>query len=63
MIGDTMETDIRGATDLGFQSILVLTGSTSLETLKDYPFTPTRVVSSIAELLEQTAVEPQPVFV
>ena len=27
MIGDTMETDIRGATDLGFQSISVLAGS------------------------------------
>lgn len=51
MIGDTMETDIRGATDLGFQSILVLTGSTTRETLKQYPFAPTRVVESIAELI------------
>lgn len=50
MIGDTMETDIRGATDLGFQSILVLTGSTSREELRRYPFAPTRVVESIAEL-------------
>jgi NagD protein len=51
MIGDTMETDIRGATDLGFQSILVLTGSTSIESLRHYPFAPTRVVESIADLL------------
>lgn len=51
MIGDTMETDIRGATDLGFRSILVLTGSSTRESLKAYPFTPTRVVESIAELL------------
>jgi HAD-superfamily subfamily IIA hydrolase, TIGR01457 len=51
MIGDTMETDIRGATDLGFQSILVLTGSTTLESMKEYPFRPTRVVKSIAELV------------
>ncbi len=50
MIGDTMETDIRGATDLGFRSILVLTGSTTLESLEQYPFRPTRVVNSIAEL-------------
>lgn len=50
MIGDTMETDIRGATDLGFQSILVLTGSTSREELERYPFAPTHVVESIAEL-------------
>ena len=53
MIGDTMETDIRGATDLGFQSILVLTGSSTRESLKDFPFSPTRVVSSIAELLPE----------
>jgi NagD protein len=51
MVGDTMETDIRGATDLGFQSILVLTGSSTVETLRDFPFAPSRVVSSVAELV------------
>jgi NagD protein len=51
MIGDTMETDIRGATDLGCTSILVLTGSARADQLKRYPFAPTRVVNSIAELL------------
>jgi len=51
MIGDTMETDIRGATDLGFQSILVLTGSTSTGNLREYPYAPSRVVTSIAELV------------
>lgn len=51
MIGDTMETDIRGATDLGFESILVLTGSTTPESVSRYPFRPTRIVSSIAELV------------
>jgi NagD protein len=51
MIGDTMETDIRGATDLGFESILVLTGSTTREQLRGYPFAPGRVVESIAELV------------
>lgn len=50
MVGDTMETDIRGATDLGFEAILVLTGSSTRESLKQYPFAPTRVVNSIAEL-------------
>jgi NagD protein len=53
MIGDTMETDIRGAAELGFRSILVLTGSSSRETLKQYPFLPTIVVDSIAELVPQ----------
>ncbi len=55
MIGDTMDTDIRGATDLGFQSILVLTGSTTREELKGYPFAPTHVVESIAELAPEYA--------
>ncbi|MCE5311451.1 MAG: HAD-IIA family hydrolase [Acidobacteriales bacterium] len=50
MIGDTMDTDIRGATDLGFRSILVLTGSTTIEALKDYPFAPTYVARSIADV-------------
>ena len=51
MVGDTMETDMRGATDLGFRSILVLTGSSTPETLKDFPFSATRVVASVAELV------------
>jgi NagD protein len=55
MIGDTMETDIRGATDLGFRSILVLSGSTSLESLRCYPYRPTLVVNSVAELVPDVA--------
>lgn len=53
MIGDTMETDIRGATDLGFESILVLTGSTTGDDVATYPFRPTRIVASIAELVPE----------
>jgi NagD protein len=56
MIGDTMETDIRGATDLGFKSILVLTGSSNRTTIKDFPFAPTRIVESIAELAPAFAI-------
>lgn len=54
MIGDTMETDIRGATELGFQSILVLTGSSTEQSLKEFPYAPTRVVRSVAELVPAT---------
>jgi NagD protein len=52
MIGDTMETDIRGAVELGLQAYLVLTGSTTRELLKNYPYSPTQVVDSIQDLLE-----------
>ncbi len=55
MIGDTMETDIQGATELGFRSILVLTGSSTRETWKQYPFAPTQVLDSIAELVPESA--------
>jgi NagD protein len=50
MVGDTMETDIRGALELGFHAVLVLTGSTRREDLARYPYGPTIVVESIAEL-------------
>ncbi len=54
MIGDTMETDIRGAVELGLQAYLVLTGSTTKEMLVNYPYSPTQVFGSINELVEKT---------
>src|SRR5207253_8022928 len=36
MIGDTMETDILGAVQLGFHSVLVLSGGTKLDDLPRY---------------------------
>jgi NagD protein len=58
MIGDTMGTDIRGASDLGFRSVLVLTGSSTRESWREYPYAPTRVVESIAELVSEYAGAP-----
>src|SRR5438876_6539481 len=40
MIGDTMETDIRGAFEAGLQSYLVLSGSTQFEDVADYVYQP-----------------------
>jgi NagD protein len=53
VIGDTMETDIRGAVESGLQAYLVLTGSTSLEQLSEYVYQPTRVLKSVADLTEE----------
>lgn len=53
MIGDTMETDIRGAVEIGLQAYLVLTGSTSLEDVPDYVYQPTRVLAGIHTLVEE----------
>jgi NagD protein len=52
MIGDTMETDIRGAVELGIPAYLVLTGSTKREDVAAYPYQPTGVLNSIADLLD-----------
>lgn len=53
MIGDTMETDIRGAVEAGLLSYLVLTGSTQLDAVGDYVYQPTRVLRSVADLTEE----------
>lgn len=53
MVGDTMETDIRGAIEVGMQACLVLTGSTQLADLANYVYQPTCVMSGVDELLEE----------
>ena len=52
MIGDTMETDVRGAIEAGMHAYLVLTGSTQIEDVGDYVYQPTRILHSVAELVE-----------
>src|SRR5205085_4620429 len=47
VIGDTMETDIIGGAQLGFKTILVLSGGTRREDLVRYAFRPDKVVDSI----------------
>ena len=53
VIGDTMETDIRGAIEAGLQAYLVLSGSTKIENLADYVYQPTRVLESVADLIHE----------
>ena len=50
VIGDTMETDILGGVQLGFKTILVLSGGTRREDLRRYAYRPDCVVESLAEL-------------
>src|SRR3954454_8033933 len=50
VIGDTMETDILGGVQLGFKTILVLSGGTNREDLARYAYRPDKVVDSIADL-------------
>ena len=53
MVGDTMETDIRGAVEIGMRAYLVLTGSTRLSDLASYVYQPTCVLESVADLIEE----------
>ena len=53
MIGDTMETDIRGAVEAGLQGYLVLTGSTQLENVGDYVYQPKRILNSVQDLVAE----------
>jgi NagD protein len=50
VIGDTMETDILGGVQLGFKTILVLSGGTQRDDLSRFAYQPDRIVDSIADL-------------
>jgi NagD protein len=50
VIGDTMETDILGGVQLGFKTILVLSGGTRREDLDRYAYHPDKIFDSIADL-------------
>ncbi|RPI90584.1 MAG: HAD family hydrolase [Planctomycetaceae bacterium] len=50
VIGDTMETDILGGVQLGYKTILVLSGGTKREDLVRYAFRPDRIVESVADI-------------
>jgi NagD protein len=52
MIGDTMETDILGGVQLGFHTVLVLSGGTRPDDLQRYAYRPEVVVDSLAEFSE-----------
>jgi NagD protein len=52
MIGDTMETDILGGVQMGYRTVLVLTGGTQERDLAHFAYRPDVIVGSIAELCE-----------
>ena len=52
MIGDRMDTDIISGLEAGMRTVLVLTGSTRATQVERFPYRPTRIVDSIADLVE-----------
>ncbi|WP_137119790.1 HAD-IIA family hydrolase [Segeticoccus rhizosphaerae] len=51
MVGDRMDTDVISGLEAGLRTVLVLTGSTRAEQVERFPFRPTRVVDSVADLI------------
>jgi NagD protein len=52
MIGDRMDTDVVSGLEAGMETILVLTGITSREDAESHPYRASRIVESIADLIE-----------
>ena len=59
MIGDTMDTDILGGVQMGYRTVLVLSGGTDLADLGNYAYAPDAVVKSIADLCTSEEIEHQ----
>jgi NagD protein len=53
MIGDRMDTDIISGMEAGMETVLVLTGLSTRESAEREPYRPSRVVDSIADLIDE----------
>ena len=50
MVGDRMDTDVVSGLEAGLRTILVLTGSTTKEQVGRFPYRPTLVIDSVADI-------------
>ena len=50
MIGDRMDTDIVGGIEAGMQTCLVLSGVSTRDTVDRFPYRPTFVYDSVADI-------------
>ena len=53
MIGDRMDTDVVAGMEAGLHTVLVLTGLTTRDDVKRYPFRPNQILGGVDELIEQ----------
>jgi NagD protein len=53
MVGDRMDTDVVSGLEAGMHTVLVLTGSTTREEAERFPYRPSRIVDSIADLVDE----------
>jgi NagD protein len=52
MIGDRMDTDIVAGIEAGMQTVLVLSGISDRDTALRYAYLPSRIVDSVADLVD-----------
>jgi NagD protein len=50
MVGDRMDTDMVAGMEAGMDTVLVLSGVTRAEEVERYPYRPTRVLASVADI-------------
>jgi NagD protein len=53
MIGDRMDTDVVSGLEAGLHTILVLTGVATAEAAERFPYRPSRIVDSVADLVDE----------
>jgi NagD protein len=53
MVGDRMDTDVVSGLEAGMHTVLVLTGSTARAEAEAFPYRPSRIVDSIADLVAE----------
>ena len=53
MVGDRMDTDVVSGLEAGMHTVLVLTGITSRSDADRFPYRPSRIVASIADLVDE----------
>ncbi|MCE5292306.1 MAG: HAD-IIA family hydrolase [Nocardiaceae bacterium] len=54
MIGDRMDTDVVSGLEAGLRTILVMTGISTKESMERFPYRPTAVMESVADLVGRT---------